>query len=128
LRLIWAGVARLALASGAGRLLGCTSFPGTKPPPAPALALLAARHLGPKALRPGHKAPETLPLPAPDAADPQATAHLPPLLRSYLAFGAWVGDHLVIDRDLGTCHIFTCLEITALPEARKRALLRLAAG
>lgn len=128
LRLIWAGVARLAHASGAGRLLGCTSFAGTEPPPGQGLSLLAAHHLGPAALRPGRKAPETLPLPAPGAADPQAIARLPPLLRAYLSMGAWVGDHLVIDRDLGTCHIFTCLDIAAMPEARKRALLRLAAG
>lgn len=134
LRLIWAGVARLALASGAARLVGCTSFAGIEPPPAAALSLLSARHLGPKALRPGRKAPETLPLPetlmrpAPGAADGQAISGLPPLLRAYLALGAWVGDHLVIDRDLDTCHIFTCLDIAAMPAARRHTLARLAAA
>ena len=34
--------------------------------------------------------------------------------------------HLVIDPDLGTCHIFTCVEIETMPEARKRVFLRMA--
>jgi putative hemolysin len=128
LRLIWAGVARLARQAGAARLVGCTSFQGTDPGPlAPALALLAARHLGPAALRPGVRAPETLPLTA-SAADPAAAALLPPLLRFYLSLGGWVSDHLVIDRDLGTCHVFTCVEIDRLPPARRALFERLAAG
>lgn len=129
LRLIWAGVARLALRAGAARLIGCTSFHTTDPGPlTPALALLAARHLGPDGLRPGIKADETWPLPSPTAADPAAAALLPPLLRAYLAMGGWVSDHLVIDRDLGTCHVFTCVEIDRMPEARRRILEKMAAG
>lgn len=126
LLVLWAGVARVALLTGAARLVGCTSFPGTDPAPlAPALALLAAAHLGPAALRPGPKAPETAAL-GPAPADPAAAALLPPLLRAYLGLGGWVSDHLVIDRDLGTCHVFTCVEIARLPEARRRLLARLA--
>jgi putative hemolysin len=49
------------------------------------------------------------------------------LLRTYLAMGGWVSDHAVIDRDLGTLHVFTGLEIGAIPPARKR-LLRAVAG
>lgn len=128
MRLIWAGVARVALRSGAVRLIGCTSFPGTDPAAlAPALALLAARHLGPVSLRPGVKASETVPL-AKAPFDSTALALLPPLLRAYLAMGGWVSDHLVIDRDLGTCHVFTCVEIDRMPEARRRILTQLAAG
>lgn len=128
LRLIWAGVARVALQTGAARLIGCTSFSGTDPVPlAPALALLAARHQGPSALRPGLKAAETAPL-AGALPDPAAAALLPPLLRAYLAMGGWVSDHLVIDRDLGTCHVFTCVEINRMPAGRRRILTQMAAG
>lgn len=128
MRLIWAGTARVAAAWDAARLIGCTSFPVDDPESlAPALGLLARRHLGPAALRPGRRAPETRALAdwAPVAA-PEGAALLPQLLRAYLALGGWVSDHLVIDRDLGTCHVFTCVEIAAMPEGRKRVLRALA--
>jgi len=130
LRLLWAGVARVALRSDAIRLIGCTSFPTTNASTlAPALGVLAARNLGPKALRPSPMASETYDLPErttnPDAA---AIGQLPPQLRTYLALGGWVSDHLVIDRDLGTSHIFTCVDIATMPAARKRVLTQLAAG
>jgi putative hemolysin len=47
---------------------------------------------------------------------------IPPLLRTYLAMGGWVSDHAVVDRDLNTLHVFTGLEIGAIPPARARAL------
>ena len=55
-------------------------------------------------------------------------AALPALLRAYLALGGWVSDHAVVDRDLGTCHVFTCVELDRLPPARRRAFEGLAAG
>lgn len=54
-------------------------------------------------------------------------AQIPPLLRSYLAMGGWVSDHAVIDRDLETLHVFTALEISAIPPGRARLLRALAA-
>ena len=50
-----------------------------------------------------------------------------PLLRTYLVMGGWVSDHAVVDRDLNTLHVFTGLEIRAIPPARAR-LLRATAG
>ncbi len=129
-RLAWAALARLSLDAGAAWLLGCTSFPGTDPEPfREAFALLAARHRLPPPLAPGHRAPETVPLAGPGAqlADPRrARARIPALLRSYLAMGAMVSDHAVIDRDLGTLHVFTLLDIARMPPARRRALTALA--
>ena len=55
-------------------------------------------------------------------------AGMPPLLRTYLLMGGWVSDHAVVDRDLGTLHVFTGLEIGAIPPARKRLLRGVAAG
>lgn len=128
MRLIWAGVARAADGCQAARLIGCTSFRGTDPAAlAPALGLLALRHLGPEGLRPAPLAREVRPLAAfAPAAAPEGAGLLPPLLRAYLALGGWVSDHLVIDRDLGTCHVFTCVEVAGMPEARKRVLRGLA--
>lgn len=130
LRMLWAGVARITLRSSAVRLIGCTSFPTTDPKTLePALAVLASRFVGPGALRPPLKAPETYPLPqlAKPSDCPQIGV-LPPLLRAYLALGGWVSDHVVIDRDLGTSHIFTCVDVAAMPAARKRVLTRMAEG
>jgi L-ornithine Nalpha-acyltransferase len=60
--------------------------------------------------------------------DPRRAAlSMPPLLRTYLAMGGWVSDHAVVDRALNTLHVFTALEIAAIPPARARAL-RLIAG
>ena len=127
-RLVWAGGARVARAWGAAGLVGCTSLPGPDPAPlAPALALLARRHLGPAGLRPHPRAPETRALADFTGAEtPDAAALLPPLLRAYLALGGWVGADLVIDRDLGTCHLFTCLELDTMPPARRDRLRALA--
>jgi L-ornithine Nalpha-acyltransferase len=36
---------------------------------------------------------------------------LPPLLRTYLGMGGWVSDHAVVDRELDTLHVFTCVEV-----------------
>ena len=36
--------------------------------------------------------------------------------------GGWVSDHAVVDRQMGTLHVFTGLEIGAIPESRKRLL------
>ena len=52
---------------------------------------------------------------------------MPPLLKTYLMMGGWVSDHAVVDRQMNTLHVFTGIEIGAIPPARKR-LLRAVAG
>jgi putative hemolysin len=52
---------------------------------------------------------------------------MPPLLRTYLTMGGWVSDHAVIDRQLNTLHVFTGVEIAAIPPVRKR-LMRAVVG
>ncbi|MFN3952931.1 MAG: GNAT family N-acyltransferase [Pararhodobacter sp.] len=131
MRLIWAGVTRLVEGTGAARLIGCSSLQGTDPGRySTALAALAARHLGPDAHRPRPRPRpvETFAFGGLRAirAAPGDLAVLPPLLRAYLAMGGWVGDHLVIDRDLGTCIVFTCVEIASMPDSRKRVFRALA--
>jgi L-ornithine Nalpha-acyltransferase len=90
-----------------------------------AFAMLKERHLAPGRWRPRVKAPDVFRFARrlrrkPDAR--RAMLTMPPLLRSYLAMGGWVSDHAVVDRDLNTLHVFTGLEIRAIPEARARRL------
>lgn len=128
LRLAWAALTRLVDGRGIDLLFGCSSFPGTDPRPHQAALTALRRHN----LAPAHWAPQpraALIVPLPEGPDPDplaAARNLPPLLRSYLSMGGWVSDHAVIDRDLNTLHVFTGLEIAAIPPARARLLRAIA--
>ena len=131
LRLAWAALTRQVDTSGAELLFGCSSFVGAEAEPhADALAMLRQRHLAPRRWLPRVKAPQVfrfaraLRLRKPDPK--RAMAAMPPLLRSYLAMGGWVGDHAVVDRQMDTLHVFTGLEIRAIPPGRARLLRALA--
>ncbi len=122
---------RLVDEGGAGLIVGCTSFRGADwTRHRAALALLAAGHIGPVEHLPGRKAPEVVDYPAlvgPVTDRRAALAGLPPLLRTYLGMGGWVSDHAVVDRELDTLHVFTCVEVDRIPAARV-ASLRAVAG
>ena len=131
LRLAWGAMTRLVDSAGAGLLIGCTSFRGADWTAHRAgLALLAAGFLGPLGHRPGRKAAELVDFPAlagPVVDRRASLAALPPLLRTYLGMGGWVSDHAVVDRELDTLHVFTCVEVDRVPAARA-ASLRAVAG
>lgn len=129
LRLAWAALARVVDGAGVTVLFGCASFAGTDPwVHRETLARLGRAHLGPAGLRPGRRATETRALPAGAPGDPRAGLRgMPPLLRTYLQMGGWTGDHLVIDREMGTLHVFCAVEVAAIPPARARQLRALAA-
>lgn len=133
LRLAWGAMTRYVDDASVRLLFGCSSFQGTEAGTyLDTFALLGNRHLAPMRWRPRIKAPEVYAFarqlahhrPDPD----RALQNMPPLLRSYLLMGGWVSDHAVIDRDLGTMHVFTGLEIGAIPPARARLLRAVAAG
>ena len=126
-RIAWGALTGRVLASGAGMLFGCSSFPGTDPARyADAFALLGQRHLGPARLRPRPDAAETHAFPESEPDLWAALRQMPPLLRAYLGMGGWTSDHAVIDRDLGTLHVFTALEVSRIPPARAAKLRALA--
>ena len=131
LRLAWGAMTRVVDEGQAGLLVGCTSFRGADWTRHQAgLALLAAEFLGPEDHRPGRKADEVVDFPAlagPVMDRRAALAALPPLLRTYLGMGGWVSDHAVVDRELDTIHVFTCVEVDRVPRARA-ASLRAVAG
>lgn len=134
LRVAWGAMTKLVDEAGIKLLFGCASFEGTEAEAyLDTFALLQKRHLAPTHWLPRVKAPAVVRFAerlrmrttAPDLK--RAVAAMPPLLRTYLMMGGWVSDHAVVDRDLGTLHVFTGLEIAAIPPARKR-LLRAVAG
>ncbi|MBC9246645.1 GNAT family N-acetyltransferase [Paracoccus sp. 11-3] len=127
IRIAWAAMTRYVDDAGIEMLFGCSSFIGTEPEDhAEAFAMLRERHLAPRRWLPRVKAPNVfrfarkLRLRKPDPK--LAMAAMPPLLRSYLAVGGWVSDHAVVDPQLKTMHVFTGVEIRAIPPARKRLL------
>ncbi len=132
LRVAWGAMTRYVDEAGMEMLFGCSSFEGTEAEAyLDAFAILKERHLAPKRWLPRVKAPNVfrfarvLRRREPDLK--RAMLGMPPLLRTYLVMGGWVSDHAVIDSDLRTLHVFTGLEIRAIPPARAR-LLRAVAG
>jgi putative hemolysin len=132
LRVAWGAMTAYVDREGVEMLFGCSSFHGIEAEGyADAFAMLKEAHLAPKRWLPRVKAPnvfrfaQKLRRRKPDLR--QAMLAMPPLLRTYLMMGGWVSDHAVVDRDLNTLHVFTGLEIAAIPPARAR-LLRGVAG
>lgn len=130
LRVAWGAMTSYVDTHGVDLLFGCSSFHGTERDTyMEAFALLKERHLGPKRWLPRVKAPSVfrfaakLRLRKPNLK--AAMRVMPPLLRTYLVMGGWVSDHAVVDRDLGTLHVFTGLEVKHVPQSR---LQRLRAG
>lgn len=126
LRIAWAALTAHVDACSVRLLFGCSSFAGTAPEAyLDAFALLKARHLAPACWAPEVRAPEVFAFAAHLHHTPDirlANAAMPPLLRTYLMMGGWVSDHAVVDHAMGTLHVFTGLEIDAIPPARKRLL------
>jgi len=131
LRIAWGAMTRFVDQERIEMLFGCSSFKGTDEGAyLDAFAMLKHRHLAPKRWLPRVKAPRVFRFAQrlrrkPDAK--RAMLTMPPLLRTYLLMGGWVSDHAVVDTDLNTLHVFTGLEIAAVPPARAR-LLRAVAG
>lgn len=127
LRVAWGAMTRFVDETGVEMLFGCSSFSGTQAETYfDAFAMLSQRHLAPRRWLPRVKAPkvfrfaERLRARSPDRK--LAMRRMPPLLKTYLTMGGWVSDHAVVDDQLGTMHVFTGLEIRAIPPSRARLL------
>lgn len=131
LRVAWGAMTTYVDDNDVKMLFGCSSFAGIETADyLDAFAMLKHRHLAPKRWLPRVKAPNVFKFAArlrrrPDPK--KAMLRMPPLLRTYLLMGGWVSDHAVVDRQMNTLHVFTGLEIGAIPAARKR-LLRAVTG
>lgn len=127
LRVAWGAMNTYVDDNNVELLFGCSSFQGTEADAyMDAFALLTERHLAPKRWLPRVKSPRVfqfakrLKVQKPNLK--LAMKGMPPLLRTYLIMGGWVSDHAVVDHDLNTLHVFTGLEISAVPASRKRLL------
>ena len=127
LRLAWRALAAYVEANKVEMLFGCSSFAGIDEAKyTDAFAMLRDQHVGPKKWLPRVKAPKVFQFAMRLGRAPNRVAALrtmPPLLRSYLTMGGWVSDHAVVDTDLNTLHVFTGLEISAIPPRRRAVIL-----
>ena len=122
--LLWQGIADYIDAHDSEILFGVASFHGTDPEAlAEPLSLLHHRHLAPPDLRVSAIGPNARPmqmLPA-DAIDrARAVAMLPPLLKSYLRLGGFVGDGAWIDRDFNTVDVCLVVDAARLSERAQK--------
>lgn len=124
LRAAWGALTRYVDENNIEMLFGCASFPGVDTTPyLDAFGLLKDRHPAPLHWRPGVKSAEVFSFNALNRTNSKkAMLNMPTLLRTYLLMGGWVSDHAVVDHYLNTLHVFTGLEIKAIPAARKRLL------
>ena len=126
LRVAWGAMTAYVDRHNVQMLFGCSSFAGTETTEyLDAFAMLKARHLAPKRWLPRVKAPHVFQFAARSRRKPdvkKAMSRMPPLLKTYLMMGGWVSDHAVVDQQMNTLHVFTGLEIGAIPPARKRLL------
>lgn len=126
LRIAWAAMTDFVDSRNVQLLFGCSSFAGVETDAyLDAFAVLRARHLAPKRWLPRVKAPDVFRFAARLRRKPdlkKAMQRMPPLLKTYLLMGGWVSDHAVVDHKMNTLHVFTGLEIGAIPEKRKRLL------
>lgn len=123
LRVAWGALAGFVDQHGVRLLFGCSSFAGVDPVVyAAAFERLGTDHPAPARWAPGVKAPEVVRYPVQGTDRQLALLQMPPLLRSYLGIGGWVSDHAVVDRAMNTLHVFTGVEIAAIPALRARVL------
>ena len=126
LRIAWLALTDFVDRNDVQLLFGCSSFAGTETAHyLDAFAVLRDRHLAPKRWLPRVKAPDVFRFAKRLRRKPdlkKAMLGMPPLLRTYLMMGGWVSDHAVVDRHMNTLHVFTGLEIGAIPDSRKRLL------
>jgi putative hemolysin len=130
LRTAWGAMTAFVDTEGVEMLFGCSSFHGTDAAGyLDAFAMLRDRHLAPKRWLPRVKAPDVFRFARRLRRKPNpkmAMLTMPPLLRTYLLMGGWVSDHAVVDHQMNTLHVFTGLEIGAIPPARARLLRAIA--
>jgi putative hemolysin len=109
IQLLWRGMGAYVFKNRIDILFGCASLPGTDLDAlAPQLTYLREKHLAPEALR--ARALPHLYVPM-DRMDPGAlnlravSRELPPLLKSYLRLGGFIGDGAVLDPAFNTTDV-----------------------
>lgn len=124
MHLLWNGLARYVFDGDIEILFGVASFHGTDPEPiGDALAYLHCTHLAPADLRvralDGHYL--DMNIRRPDQIDlHRASAEIPPLIKSYLRLGGFVGDGAFVDRDFNTIDVCVVMDTRRMTEGYRR--------
>ncbi|MCB1354213.1 MAG: GNAT family N-acetyltransferase [Rhodobacteraceae bacterium] len=124
MHLLWNGLAGYVLDRNIEILFGVASFHGTDPAPiAEALAYLHHTRLAPPELRvralEGHYLDMNL-LPAAEVDATRASQQIPPLIRSYLRLGGFVGDGAFVDHDFNTIDVCVVMDTVRMTESHRR--------
>jgi putative hemolysin len=127
LRVAWAFITKYVDQYNIALMFGCSSFAGINAAHYfDVFSLLKEHHLAPERWKPQPKFSETFGyaefLKGDKPVPKRAYQNMPALLRSYIAMGGWVSDHAVIDRNMDTLHVFTGVEVGAIPETRAKLL------
>ncbi len=112
LNLLWKGIAQYAHQQGARYLVGCSSLTSQDPAEgSAAYSHLRQHHDAPPAWQTSVKAGFACPAPHAAATEEKATAHIPRLLRAYLALGACICAPPALDAEFGTIDFLTWLDL-----------------
>jgi len=126
----WSAIRNLVEKNKIKFLFGCSSFIGTSIDRyLDCFKFLKTKYIAPKKYNLYVKAPKVFKfnnlINLNNFCLKKAKKNLPPLLSFYLNLGGWVSDHVVIDYDLETMHVFTGLEVKEIPEKRLNFLKKL---
>ena len=122
---MWAALARHVDRGGASILFGVASFHGADPAPlGMTLSHLAHAHLAPPELRPVSRAYVPMDTVPPECIDRVAAMRaVPPLMKSYLRLGGFVGEGAFVDRSFNTVDVCLVLDVERIPR-----ILRMRSG
>lgn len=124
MHLLWSELARYVLERDIEILFGTASFHGTDPEPiSDALAFLHHRHLAPDDLRvralDAHYLDMNLRAPG-EIDTARAARQIPPLLKSYLRLGGFVGDGAFVDHGFNTIDVCVVMDTGRMQENYRR--------
>lgn len=124
--LLFQGMLAHLAARGTAYVVGTASFPGADPAPhMRALRRLRIEALAPEGLRPKAHGAEAVVVEGPEPRP--AMRRVPPLIKSYLRAGAWIGDGAWVDRDFDTVDVCMVLDMARLRLPSPARVARLAA-
>lgn len=125
---LWRGLLAYVEAHDIEVMFGVASFHGIDPAPhAASLSLLHQNHLAPEALRVRARADHFQPMDLVASAAIERVAAMrvmPPLIKSYLRLGGFVGEGAYIDHDFNTIDVCIIVDIARVPESLRALYLR----
>lgn len=126
--LLWSALADYVMETGTEVLFGTASFQGTNLEAVlPSLSLLHEKHLAPEEICPiAHGATAILPedLKCDDLDRRAAMLAVPPLIKSYLRLGGFVGKGAFLDREFQTIDVLLVLDVARMSESQRTSFTK----